>query len=199
MIIYGTKTTELGKRNLKGKCLNCGAENSIELHFFQKYAHIFWIPFFPTNKLGVSQCGHCRQVLKQEEFPSALTNEFRLIKAQTKTPVWTFSGLAFAVVFIGMAMLNSKATAEKNSKFILSPQSGDVFEVKLKDDQYTLFKVDNVKNDTVFVRFNNYETNKWSGLYDLKKKEYAEDLFGYSKAELKEMFDKGDILNINRE
>ena len=78
------------------------------------------------------------------------------------------------------------------------PQSGDIFQIKTKDNQYTLYKVDEVQGDSVFVKANNYETNSASGLDDLKKKEYSEDILGFTKTELKQMLDKGEIIDIDR-
>jgi hypothetical protein len=48
---------------------------------------------------------------------------------------------------------------------------------------------------------NNYETNKPSGLADLKRKgngAYTEDVLSLSKGELKTMFDNGEIVDIDR-
>jgi hypothetical protein len=198
MIIYGSKSKELAKEILTDKCPNCGTQNSINMHVFQKYAHVFWIPFFPMGKTGVSQCDHCKQVLKLKEMPSSLTTAYENLKAQTKTPIWTFSGLALVAVLITLIVINDKKKDEKNAQLILTPQAGDIFEIKTKDNQYTLYKVDQVQGDSVFVQVSSFEVNKIKGLDDLKKKEYSEDILGFSKSELKEMFNKGEILDIDR-
>ena len=198
MIVYGTKTKELAKEHLIDKSPNCGTQNSIDMHVFQKYAHVFWIPFFPVGKTGVSQCDHCKQVLKLKEMPSSLKTAYDNLKAQTKTPIWTFAGLALIAVLITIIVISDKKKAERNAQLILTPQTGDVFEIKTKDNQYTLYKVNQVIGDTVFVQVNNYETNKISGLDDLKKKDYSEDVLGFSKAELKQMLEKGEIIDIDR-
>jgi hypothetical protein len=198
MIIYGSKNKELAKEILTDKCQNCGTQNSVDMHVFQKYAHVFWIPFFPLGKTGVSQCDHCKQVLKLKEMPSTLTTSYENLRAQTKTPIWTFSGIALVVVLITIGIISDKKNDEKNAKLILTPRSGDIFEIKTKDNQYTLYKVDEVQGDSVFVQVNNFETNKITGLDDLKTKAYSEDVFGISKTELKQMLDKGEIVDIDR-
>jgi len=91
MIIYGIRNKELIKEHITDKYPNCGTQNSIDMHVFQKYAHVFWTPFFPLGKTGVSQCDHCKQVLKLKEMPSSLTNVYENLKSQTKTPIWTFT------------------------------------------------------------------------------------------------------------
>lgn len=201
MIIYGTKSKELAKQVLTDKCPNCGRQNSIEIYVFQKYAHVFWIPLFPIGKTALSQCDHCKQVLKEKQIPSSLLSSYATIKAQSKTPIWTFSGLALIVALIAFAFVSEKKKDEKNAKLILSPQSGDIFEVKTEDLQYTLYKVDGLQGDSVLIRVNNYETNKVTGLSDLKRKgeaAYSEDLFAIHKKDLQQMLDKGEIMDIER-
>ena len=198
MIVYGTKTKERAKEHLIDKCPKCGTQNSIDIHVFQKYAHVFWIPFFPLGKTGVSECDHCKQVLKLKEMPASLRTAYDNVKVQTKTPVWTFSGLALVAALITFIIISDKKKAEKNAQLIVAPQTGDIFKIKTKDSQYTLYKVDHVKGDSVFVQVSNYETNKITGLNGLKKKDYSVDVLGFSKTELKQMLEKGEITDIER-
>lgn len=201
MIIYGSKNKELAKEIVTDKCENCGKQNSIDLHLFQKYAHVFWIPFFPTGKTGVSQCDHCKQVLKLKEMPASIRLNYDNLKAQTKTPIWMYSGLGVVFFFITVIIFSGIENDKKNKQLILTPQHGDIFEIKTKDNQYTLYKIAEVQSDSVFVRVNNYETNKATGLGELKSKgeeTYSDGVFGFSKAELKVMLNKGEIINIIR-
>jgi hypothetical protein len=200
MIIYGTKATLIGKETQFEKCTNCGAQNSVELHMFQRYAHIFWIPFFPIGKTGVSQCGQCKQVLKLKEMPdNSLRDAYNRLKKDSKTPVWTFSGLALIAVIIAIGIVNSKQEHAKNAKLVADPKKGDVYELNLGASSYTLYKVDDIVGDTVYIVQNLYETNKPSGLRELKAKPYAEDeVVPYSKAELKDLFEKDKITDVDR-
>jgi zinc-ribbon family len=201
MIVYGTANKELVKEMVAGKCQHCGTQNSVDLHLFQKYAHVFWIPFFPIGKTAVSQCSNCKQILKLKEMPPPLKDVYENLKTQFKTPVWMFSGLALVFILIVAAILSGKKNEERNASLIKSPKSGDIFEIKTKDNQYTAYKVVAVENDSAFVKFNNYETDKASGLSELKEKSdtsYSNEMYGFSKAELKQMLDKGEIINVNR-
>lgn len=68
-------------------------------------------------------------------------------------------------------------------------------------DQYTLFKVENVAGDTVFIIVNEFETNKVTGLVDLKNKgdeAFIQDPLPILKKDLKSMLEKGEIINIDR-
>ncbi|HTL07161.1 MAG TPA: zinc-ribbon domain-containing protein [Chitinophagaceae bacterium] len=201
MIIYGTRGTELAKETLFDSCPNCGTKNSVEMHVFQRYAHIFWIPLFPIGKTAVSQCNHCKQVLQLKQMPPGLVNTYDRLKAESKTPVWTFAGLALFAILISLGILTDKNRHQRNAKLILSPQNGDVFEIKTKDNQYTLYKIEQVNKDSVLVLMNNYETDKLTGLSQLREKgpsAYSEAAYPFSKAELKTMLEKGEIVDIDR-
>lgn len=201
MIIYGTRSKKLAGSQIIDKCSHCGTANVMEMHIFQKYAHLFWIPFFPMRKMGISQCNHCKQVLTDKQMPPDLHTTFQTLKAQTKTPVWTFSGIALIAVLVTTVVIANKQRDEKNARLILAPQINDIYEIKLGYKQYTLYQVAAVKNDSVFVKINQYETNKSTGLRELKSKGesvYSEDYLPLSKAELKDMLEKGEIIDIDR-
>jgi len=201
MIIYGSKTTQVASENINDKCSNCGTQNSIQMIVFQKYAHVFWIPIFPIGKTAATQCSHCKQVFQKKEFTGNLNNDFENLKSKSKTPIWTFSGLALIAALIIWGTISSRQNDEKKSKFILTPQKGDIYEIKKDYNQYTLYKVENIVGDTVFVLVNLYETNKISGLSDLKGKgdeAFIQESLPILKADLKVMLDKGQIIDIDR-
>ena len=201
MIIYGRKSKLLDKDTIADKCPNCGESNSLTLYAFQDYAHVFWIPFFPTEKRYFSQCNNCKQVLKTKEMPSFFRPYFENLKSRVKTPIWIFSGLALVVVLIAYGVVSEQMTHSKTGKFVMAPQAGDIFEIKTKDNHYTLWEIAQIQGDSAFVKMYNYETNQETGIDDLKDKKdgaYSTDLYGVSKIDLRQMFDKGDILNIER-
>ena len=83
---------------------------------------------------------------------------------------------------------------------ILNPKVDDVFEVK-DGSEYTLYKVQSVEKDSVYFYSNKYETDEESGLDNLKSEgdsSYSEDIYVFSRADLKNMQTKGDLLNIDR-
>ncbi len=199
MIIYGIKATEIASEKINEKCSHCETENSINMVVFQKYLHIFWIPFVPSKKIGVTQCTHCKQVLKNKEFTNNLKNSFEKLKSNSKTPKWTFIGLVLLSFLIISAISGSIRDKKKKIEIIESPMNGDVYEIS-KDNQFTLYKVNNVNGDTVFVLKNQYESN-YNGLKELKRKgdeSYLKVQFPILKSELMEKFKKGEIINVNR-
>jgi hypothetical protein len=201
MIIYGVRNKELAKEVLLDKCTFCGTSNSIDMYVFQKYAHIFWIPFFPFNKTGISQCDHCKQVLKSKEMPPSLKESYNILKAQTKTPIWMFSASAIAAFLITMGIISDKENDKENAQQVLAPKKGDLFSVKTSATSFTLYKVEQVEADSVFVRINNFVVDRRTGIEELKEKQYndySEEVYGYSKQELKKMLEKEEIIDIDR-
>ena len=198
MIVYGTKTTLLKSEITWDQCPSCGKANCVQMNVFQRYVHLFWIPFLPAGKTGVSQCTNCRQVLQLKQMPPSLKLSYDNLKTNTKTPLWNFIG----IVLIGLALagfsIQSKNQAERVSKMVLAPKAGDIFEIKLKEDVYTLFKVSKVTGDTVYVADNKYQTNQESGLSDLRNKDYETVVHSIMIAELVAMDKKDEIMDIDR-
>ena len=201
MIIYGIRTGEITNETLIDRCPNCRLQNSIGIHILQHYGHICWLPIFPAGKTAKAICTNCNEVLDFDEMPNSLKIASANLKAQTKMPLWVFSGWVLAAMIVAAYFYMEKERAETTAKLILTPKRGDIYEVKTEESQYTLYKIDEVQGDSVFVRYNNYETEEESGIDDLKSKgdtAYDDKVAGYSKLELKRMYDKGEILNINR-
>jgi hypothetical protein len=201
MIIYGTSRKKLSSETVMEKCPNCGNQFCVDVIIYQKWFHVFWIPIVPNGKVGVSQCSKCNQVLTPNQMSPNLKMTYDHLLKQAKAPIWTYSGIALIVGLIVFFTINDFMNDAKNKKFVLAPQKGDIFEVKTKDNFYTLYKVENVQGDSVFVRFNDYEATRAAGLADLKRKgdeAYSPVIFSFSKQEIKEMYDKGELLNIDR-
>lgn len=201
MIVYGAKSKVILSETLFEKCPNCGTSNSVQMHVIQKYAHVFWIPSFPTGKTCETECSHCKQVLKLKEMPDSFKEEYESLKTRSSTPVYVYSGLIVLVLLITFGVFIGNKNDRKNKLLIQSPQQGDVYEIRTKDNQYTLMKVQRVAGDIVYVFESEFETNKMSGLNDLKNKgdeAYLQIGFAKSKKELSEMLDNGEIMDVER-
>ena len=111
MIIFGLRSGNIKQvENSLADCAYCGTRQSVQLHFYIRYFHIFWIPFIPLYKTGVSQCNHCMQALNQKQMPPHLRSVYAASLKKAKTPIGYYSlliimALVFAAaiftVFIG--------------------------------------------------------------------------------------------------
>jgi len=202
MIVYGTDKAALKSTAYSGKCVNCNTAGSVQIHLFQKYAQIFWIiPLFPLKKVGYSQCSNCKQVLDSTQFDSIYKMGYDALRTGSRTPVWSFSGLAIIAVLVAWIMITVKNNTEENRKLISSPKKGDIYEIKLGYQEYTLIRVSHLVEDTVYFNPHSYQTNKITGLSDLKRKgdeAYTEEIVSLLKGELLAKLESKEILDVER-
>src|SRR5687768_16490046 len=200
MIIYGSRSSHVKSVQLQNEsCPHCQTPGSVVVSTYARYGHIFWVPIFSLGRTSVSECRHCKQVLELKQMPAQVRAYHERNLAETRVPVWHFSGLALVMVAIVFGVFNNQLERERQAKFLESPLAGDVYQYKTKGGSYTLFKIAEVGSDTLIVRFNDYEVNQLSGLYTIDKLEnYSDKTYYLSKMELKEMFAAGNIADINR-
>lgn len=198
MIVYGWKATSIGAAHPMDKCEHCGQQNGMEMHVFQKYFHVFWIPFFPIGKTGVSQCNHCKQVLKPNEMKGNTKLNYENLKQTSKSPLWVWSGGAVIAAFVIFAMSQSGRWAKEKAERVAHLKPNDIIEMKLNTGKYTIFKVDQVIGDTVYLFQNQYEADRHSGIRDLKRKPYYDTADAFLQMEIDSMFKKGEILDVDR-
>jgi hypothetical protein len=201
MIIYGSRATQLAKEPISVPCPHCQSSNTIDMYVFQRYAHVFWIPFFPVAKTGASQCGHCKKVLKLKEMPSSLRVAFNEVKSRTKTPLWTFIGVALIGILIINGAIASGMHDARVSERLKSPQAGDILEVKKSAGIFTLYKISAVQADSVAVLPLLYSVNQQSGLSKLESGQYAQfsdEPKMYSRENLSVLLHAGEILDVIR-
>lgn len=102
MIIFGTRSSNLKSNSTTTyDCDNCNTKNSVQFGFWTRYFHVFWIPFFPFSKKGVSQCRNCKQALYYNEMPQKMREGYHAAAAETKSPFTHYIGL----ILVGIAML----------------------------------------------------------------------------------------------
>lgn len=199
MIIYGTRSKELAHQNLAVPCPHCGTPNNTEMHVFQRYAHVFWIPFIALNKTGVSQCNHCKQALRTKEMPPALKNEYETLKAQTKTPLWMFTGAALLAVLIASIIIDENKKSAATAEYIKHVQPNDLLETKVEEG-YTYLKVVAVKGDTVYIKGNKEAVSLESGLHKLGTGEssFSDEELSTTQENLLAQYKEKKILNVVR-
>ncbi len=201
MIIFGSGSAHIKTAPARNvTCDNCNNQNTISFSIYRKHAHIFWIPVFPMNKTGASQCSHCQQVLKPKQMPERLKMEYQNFKSDAKGPIWQFSGLFLIACLIGFAGYSSSKDKENTAQYLTAPEIGDVYEYRIETGSYSTMKVMQVTNDSLFMSFNDYEISKSSRIYKIDKKEnYPDEIYGVSRQDLLSMKTDGDILDINRD
>lgn len=198
MIIFGNSSKVITTESVKCSCDNCGAQNRIKMSVLQHYTSFFFVPIYPSKKTLTSECSNCKWKLMEFQFPTHFDKEAYRLKAKAKTPLWSRLGLLFIPLFIGFIIVLQQREREKNEAYILAPKAGDVYELKIANEEYTLFKVNHVSTDSVYVSESLYITNTSKGLRKLQKKKYDSETFPIAKPALKEMFDERKIIDVDR-
>lgn len=101
MIIYGRKASKIAELNIQNStCPHCENTGTQHISVFGKYAHIYWIPFFPLGKEVVAECAHCKRTISQKEFSSNLKTRYEEQKDQVKRPIWHWAGVGVIAALI---------------------------------------------------------------------------------------------------
>lgn len=200
MIIYGTRAVHLKSAQPQSiVCPHCGQADTTILSTYSKHAHIFWIPLFPIGKVGYSMCTHCKQTLEYKDMSRDLQQQYNNLKAETRVPIWQFSGLGLIAVFIAFGAYSSGQEEKNRLEYVANPLAGDVYKYKTDDKSYSTLKVISVSADSVFVSPNKYQTDKMSGIYKIDKAEnYPDEAYGISRNDVKQMLSDNDIYDIDR-
>ncbi|WP_126973999.1 hypothetical protein [Gynurincola endophyticus] len=198
MIIFGHNSKYVVHEPNYEDCTYCNSKASVSLYIYQKYAHVFWIPMFPLRKVGVSECSHCKQVLRSKQMPASLKSRYEKLKSESRTPLWIFSGTFLLIVLVSSLVFISNKKTALTKKYIAAPQAGDIMKIRTSTGHYTLLRIADVREDSVFIQFNQYEINKSGKLHTLESEPFSEDVFILTKEELQEKYNSGDIFNVDR-
>lgn len=198
MYIIGHKSISMAKEMVHEKCPNCASNHSLEMEVFQKYVHFFYIPYLPAGKTGVSYCSNCKQAMVDKDMPSNLKAAYQQLKAKTRIPIWMFSGLVLMVLLIVYQLNNEQRAQKALATQMDQVVAGDVLELKLAKDNFTLYKVYRVNADSVLLQANEYQSSTAAGLKEIVDSPYVNDLRYISKPELKKMALDGGLVGVEK-
>jgi hypothetical protein len=109
-----------------------------------------------------------------------------------------YSGVLLFILILCFWQIKDREQKKNSAVLISAPAIGDVLEVKNKDQQFTLTKIIDIKQDSIFLVSSNYQSTEQSGLVSLKDSSYSDEISFISKADLNALFTKGQILQVNR-
>lgn len=202
MIVFGTNTKLLSQERIFDKCRNCESTSTIDIYVYQKYFTLFWVPFVPTSKEGVSECTNCKQRFNDARYmPGYLLEAFLAARKRASTPAWTFLGLGIIPIGIAAIIYFEYEDNKEDAQFVLAPKAGDEYEVKTDDNMYTLYKVDEVEGDSLTLLINDWQTEESSGLPSIRRRKnggYSDTRFVVPKETIKEMYDNDQIVEVDR-
>jgi hypothetical protein len=202
MIFYGTKASALKNGQIINvNCPSCNTNTTMKYSVFGKYAHVYWIPLFPFEKITAGECNSCKKTYLYKELPEEIKIKLDREKEKNgiKFPIWMFSGLFLILGGIGYGFYSSNKTDSDSAEYIKNPMKGDLYYIKLDDGFYSAATVTSTDKDSVYLRFSNLETDQMSSVDDVSKPEnFIMGKEGYERKRLKELFEKDTIYTIER-
>lgn len=201
MIIYGYREATLKAGTFEGAvCPHCGQQGHVACAVYSRHAHIMWIPLFPIYKrmeIWCQQCGEQSQIMN---YPGEIQEQMRSFKRAQKPRIWQFLGLILFVVFIGSSIISGQREKANTKKYLEAPALNDVYCFKY-DNEYSLMKIAQIQEDSVFFLNNEYYTTKMSDVKKLHRANFYEQgiIYAYSMDELQELYDDKEIRYIWRD
>ncbi len=147
--IIGHKSIPTQSELITDTCAYCGTHHSVKVYVYQKYVFWFWIPFLPAGKTGISECDVCKKVLNEKEMTPNILSVYQRLKANARIPIWMFSGVFLFILILGYWKLKDREQKKNSVDLISASIIGDVLEVKNKEQQCTLTKIIDIKQDSI--------------------------------------------------
>lgn len=201
MILYGTNGTHYATEPLAGAtCPACHAPEALQVGLVSRYAHIYWVPLFPYQKVAVTQCLHCQANWSEKELAPTLAPTVRAVKQRSRAPFWTWAGLAIIAAVSLFGYLRSISDARTDEELLLSPHAGDIYTVRSDSSRmYSLLKVRQVGGNIVELVANEYETQDATPITSLNEPaRYSKESFTLTFLDLQIMRRKGQLTDVDR-
>ena len=202
MIFYGTKGTVIKSGQIRNiNCPHCNENSTFNFSVYGRYAHVYWIPFFPIKKINVVECQNCKASYDTKELPQNVKLKFEtnFNISSVKTPITHFSLsilIGIGIIFAFFAGINT----DKNTvDFAKNPKVGDIWHFKDRSGTYSLMRVDQVRRDSVFVTINDMIIDRKEQTGELNLEKYFTDYKDrYSRLEIVQIQVQDSIFQIDR-
>jgi len=177
-------------------CPKCETQGQMILESGCRVHHGMFIPMWANKKCVFLSCKVCKS---NHAIPDHLSEQAMSLYTKTRYRWYHYIGTFLLVTFFASIALLI-FTGEKERKDDLSTKienitKGHVIYYKLNNKERTSMYVDEVVNDTVFVRENKLSTNKNVSTIDLKHN-YTDKQSFYLKPTLLEMYKQDKIIKI---
>lgn len=175
-------------------CPNCKTFD-LQVDVYKDYYHLFFIPFIPTGvKSSSIYCYHCSSFTRID----SLQNEY---ENKTRVPFYLYSGLILIGALVVSMVVASENTEKADRLFVQNPQTGDVYTIREESGdstQYYFLKINRMVGDSVFTLHSYYSYNRFVSKLDGKDFFVLDEEWPYTKAELLQMLEKGEINAVKR-
>ncbi len=208
MIIYGTSAAKHLRTEplpFGTSCPSCGQSNSLRTSIFTRYAHIYWIPFFPYEKPTVTECARCQQTWTDKTLPAELKAPVQALKRESEVPRQHYAGMALVAAGILAGLFFWAKDERANKAYLESPQVGDIYTIRVDSVEnqarhiYSLLKVRGVSGNSVELVGNDYQIDNSSPLKELNKPQnWGQEPLHLTRLDLQLMQQKDKLTDVDR-
>jgi hypothetical protein len=181
-------------------CPNCNFKNGLKFSIYGGFVNVIIIPTAPIKRTIIVECDNCKKIYKLIELPYEIKNIFQkqYKKSPVKTPVWQFSGSFLLAALMSVAIYTGIRAEKAEKTYIQNPLTGDIYRIN-NDGHFSTLKVKSVIRDSVNIYLNDMETSSGTGINEIDIDENYKRTQFFSKENLKELFDKRIIYQIDRD
>jgi hypothetical protein len=126
---------------------------------YQRYAHIYWIPLFPLNKLVFLKCASCKHAVERKDMSMEEKAAISSQLAKARTPVWTFSAMAVIALIVAGATYAQHVTTNRTLAYQKAPKAGDIAVLFGKSDAehpFVVLRINKIEGEAMDLSFSNY-------------------------------------------
>ncbi len=202
-LIHGIRRVQLAQYHLPGACPTCGADGGKRLLVLQPFVHLFWLPLFALPRRGRTICAECGDRVEHRKLPQPTRELFDALKREERTPAWTFLGSVLFLIVLPIFIHSMSANQERKADLLAEPAVGDVWTIKLGSKHYTLYRVEELSNDSIHLRMNTRDTTggvvKLATLQRKALNDFKGGRVGYARSDIELLAKKGFIRSVRRD
>jgi len=199
ILFYGVRSRKLAAAPVSGDCQVCGNRACQEMNLMLRYVHVFWLPIFPIGKKAVITCQQCQSRTEKASFTELQLEQLNELRNTHRTPAQYYIGIIILTLLVLYGIWISNQRSQRNASWLQSPLPGDIYEIRMSADEYSLLKVHQRSGDTVLLQFSDLMSNKRTGLRKLYLNGFKGDTTRLTLHQLKAMHDDGEIVDVKRE
>src|SRR4051812_24323375 len=158
MIVYGWRSAVLGTEPISHTCSACNGD-SLTFIAYQKYAHIYWIPFFPLGKQVFLKCARCNHLVERKDMTGEEKAVIAAPLSKARTPVWSFSFCAVLAAVIGGGLALDRRAEFRTAAYHKDPRPGDLVVLRAQLDPahpFQVVRVNKIEGESLDLSFSNY-------------------------------------------
>ncbi|MFH7011291.1 hypothetical protein ACHRV5_05425 [Flavobacterium sp. FlaQc-52] len=203
IFFYGTKASNLKDGQIINvDCPNCDTNVSMIYSIYGKYAHLYWIPFFPIKKVILTECNSCKKTFEKIELPANIQTKLDREKEKDggiKTPIWMFSGLILVAAIAILCFYNSHQTDLDSESYVKNPKVGDVYFFNSVEGHYSTMKVDQVSKDSLIIFANKMEIDSKTDIDKIDIAQNYKEAYSISRKNMLKLYNENKIYEVKRE